>query len=274
MSNLEAYEANLHQRLGELKSGDQAYQIHQGAIAEAVIMAWRGEESGRPQRILDVGCGLGFIAGDVQNHISDTDVVGIDPSHKAIELARTEHPEVKFYQTSVESFADQMAMLGEGLFDQAIVNMVLHSESDKEADEILKAIKRCLNPEGAVILVVPTDKWIRDKLFEYAFDQGMDNVTGPQWIYEQIQKPEIKIPVKIRKGEYYPEPITVYYRTIEQYGQMLSENGFGVPIKRYSEDGQLLDSFTQPYWQPDDNFMNYSLMKRQRSLLLSLSLAE
>lgn len=272
MPNLEAYEANLSQRLQELRRGDPAYKLHLDALAEAIIFAWRyydGEKC--PQRILDAGCGLGFMTKFIKMNLSGTEVVGIDPSAKAIELAKNEHPGINFYASTAESFADQMGETREDLFDEAILNMVLHSVDDVTARKILQGIRKCLKPEGAVLLVVPTQKWLMRKLIEFANYQGMNKETGVPWVHEQLQKTQVALPIKITGGTYYAESVTIFNRTKKDYGQMLTENNFGVAVEVQNETGEISKPI-YPYLEPADYFKNYVLAKRERPILISLSL--
>lgn len=171
MSNIEAYEAGLEQRLEELRLGDPSYELHRLAVTEAIAVACDSHNATGPQKVLDVGCGLGFASASLSSLGS---VVGIDSSAKAIEIARLEHAysACRFFTSSAESFPGMMPDLGLEPFDHAILNMVLHSNSDEEALAILQGTRACLKPGGSVILVVPTPEWLAFKLIDYA--QGVE----------------------------------------------------------------------------------------------------
>lgn len=76
-----------------------------------------GDVSGR--RVLDLGCGHGWLAGLLNE--AGADVVGIDGSTELIAIARAEHPAVRF------EVADLTAGLPDGLekFDAVVAHMVL-----------------------------------------------------------------------------------------------------------------------------------------------------
>lgn len=272
MSNIEVYEANLKLRLEELRCGDQAYDLHERALSEAIVFSNDlGGENDHPKRILDVGCGLGFMTAKLAE-IGIWEVVGIDLSEKAISLARKEHEGVTFYQASVELFPEMMPGLNEKPFSQVILNMVFHSVDDEAVSTILAGARQCLRPEGTVILVVPTSSWLMQKLIEYVQDQGMEREDGIIWVQDQLRQREIELPVKIRGGEYYPHTLTVFNRQVEDYGRLLRDNNFGVIFERFDEDGETTSSQIIPYWEPKDYMSNYELNSRRRSVLVSFAL--
>lgn len=155
MEKKNPYDPNLETRLLELKRGDPAYKLHELVFMEAFTYACELHGDKLPQKILDVGCGLGFLAAFLAG--LKQDVVGIDISRKAIEMAKKEHPDVSFYTANTDEFAKMMPVLGLEKFDQALLNMVLHSVDDKTAKDILIGIRNCIKPEGTVLILVPNE---------------------------------------------------------------------------------------------------------------------
>jgi SAM-dependent methyltransferase len=273
MTNIQTYERNLEYRLTELQKGDKAYELHQFAIQEAIIFVSDLKGESHQQRILDCGCGLGFTS--AQLYELSEKVIGIDPSKKAIELAKKEHKYISFYQASAESFSNIMQELNLNLFDQGILNMVLHSVNDESVLNILKGVKKCLKPEGAIHIIVPTQKWLIRKLVEYAQDLEMERESGIEWVEDKIKQDKIEIPVKIRGGEYYPDSLIIYNRTLEDYGNMLRDVGFGVTLKKYINGTNDLGSTEiLPFWKLFDYTMNCELKNKKRELLISFNLLE
>ncbi|MBU1071410.1 class I SAM-dependent methyltransferase [Patescibacteria group bacterium] len=273
MANIETYEKNLETRLTELRQGDRAYEMHQLAIQEAIVYAYDLHGYTHEQRILDCGCGLGFTTARLAE--LGIDVTGIDPSKKTISMAIQEHKDVPFYQASAESFPNIMAELNLEPFDQVILNMVLHSVDNQSVLGILTGIRECLRPEGTILIIVPTQDWLVQKLIEYAQDQEMERTTGVMWVGNKMEQHKVEIPVKIRGGEYYSNPLTIYNRTLDDYGDMLRATGFGVRLNSYdTETKKLYNSQILPYWNLDDFMMNIKLVYRQRELLMSFALVE
>lgn len=275
MSNIETYEQNLDIRLTELRDGDPAYELHRLAIQEAIIFSHDQHGYTHTPRILDCGCGLGFLTASLGQH-AVFEIEGIDPSEKSIEIAKKEHSNVSFWHSSAESFPKIMEENNIELYDQAILNMVLHSVDDDTVINILRNLKKCIRPEGTLIIVTPGDDWIAYKLAEYAKDQGMNKKKGIPWVRKQLLKEKISIPYKIRNGEYYPEPLTIYNRKLEDYGEMLISEGYGVRISIYSEEtNEKIGSIFKPYHILEDYIANVELwLIRNRELLMSFALEE
>lgn len=275
MPSKEAYDANLHERLSELRKGDPAYELHSLVFMEAFVYAANLHSDKLPQNILDYGCGLGFMTAWLAGF--NENLVGIDVSKKAIEIAKAEHSGIPFYEIDKKPFSEMMPELGIEPFDQVILNMVLHSVDDDTVFKILKDVKKCLKPEGTIHILVPNNEWVIYKLIDYAQDQGMERDNGGiAWVKNKLKKQAVEIPIKINGGEYYPEPITVYQRSIDDYGRMLTKSGFGV--NRESYDGKskkLIGKNRTPFVELNElQISHMELLTRDRVLLMSFSLVE
>lgn len=276
MCDIKRYNKNLLPRLEQLRNGDPAYHQHFLAIAAMIVYAGDlhdHEKSQCIQCILDVGCGLGFLTAMLTK--LKIKAVGIDPSQEAITLAQIEHPHVQFFPETALKFAKKMHSRGIDLFDQAVLNMVLHSVNDATILEIFSGIKQCLIPGGTLLLLVPARTWLQQKLIEYVQDKDMNREEGIMWVYDQLQKKEVELPIKIKDGEPWPEPILIFNRTLDDYGSLLQKCGFGVVINNFhAETNKFLGSQIIPYWELDDYIVNIELMYRQRHLLMSFVLID
>lgn len=193
-----------------------------------------------------------------------TEAVGVDPSEFAISQAEKEHKGVKFYPKSAASFSRDMPALGEGPFDIAILNMVLHSVDDGAVLTILKSVHKCLKPGGLIVTVVPTPEWLRKKLFEYAYDHGWDEKTGVKWIHDMISSQPVKLPHKIRGEREYKNVIPIYNRSYDYYAHLFSESGYGVERDVRDHRGRLIEHECLPCLQVADfTSCNYMAIKER-----------
>jgi SAM-dependent methyltransferase len=272
MSNKEVYEANLHIRFEELRNGsDQAYKLHELVFMEAFVFATELHRDKLPQRILDVGCGLGFMTCSLIN--LGQEAVGIDPSETAIELAKKEHSLDSFFASSAEHFSEIMVEHGIEVFDQAIINMVFHSVSDRSVLSILKGVRKCIKPEGTILILVPDEEWLMYKLIDYAQDQEMERSDGIAWVRKMLNQKKVRIPVRINSGKYYPEQLTIYNRSLEDYAKLLRVCNFGVRWESYDEKTkEKIGSQILPYLDMEDYVANIKLMQHNRHLLMSFAL--
>jgi SAM-dependent methyltransferase len=272
MTSFDAYEHNLTTRLAELRRGDRAYTIHSDAILETLVYEASDAPDIPTQRILDVGCGLGFISLQMAQ-VSETEVMGIDPSEKAIELAKKEHhtqTNLDFMTASAQEFPDRMRELGIQAFDRAILNMVLHSVDDSTCVEILKGISASLTDCGVFTCIVPGRGWLIQKLIENAQANGMEEKPGILWVRNELKKPVVAMAVAINGQPAYEEPITIYNRDLEDYAALLKASNYGLDIK-VSTPGSSnpVQVIKTAFWEWDDHINGYELATRDRHILMT-----
>lgn len=269
-SNLESYENNLASRLTELRRGDPAYILHTNAIIEAIaILSATRDPCDENLHILDVGCGLGFTTKAISEFTPE--VIGVDLSLATIKLAKQEHSNITFYESSGESFNEIMIKETIDRFNIAVVSMVLHSINDGQVLQLLKGIKQCLVPGGALIGVIPTPAWLQTKLIEYARDEiKMSSEEGVPWVAQKLAAKEVKLKVKVKSStKYWPDPVTIYNRSEGEYGELLRRSGFGATVIK--ESGTDVRKAKLSYYKPLDNLHNYELYKRKRSLFVTFA---
>ena len=178
-------------------------------------------------------------------------------------------------EQAIKGLQQTMEEKGIKSFDVAVLNMVLHSVDDATCTNILNGVRNCLKPTGAIILIVPTGYWFVQKLIEYAQDKGMDRKRGTEWVAAELNKPEVKVPMRIRGGEYYPHPLTVFPRGEDDYGRLLDKSGYGYLWNGYdAETHQLTDSTKLTHMNMEDYTSSQILRERDRSILVSFYFPE
>jgi len=272
MTSFDTYEKNLEKRLAEIKQGDRAYELNGDAIMETLPYEAADSVETDKVRILDVGCGLGFVALKMARW-PDAEVVGIDPSKKAIEIAKREHDGVSnlsFYAYSAQEFAASILENKEPLFNRAVLNMVLHSVNDTEVTNILKSLKQVLLPHGSLSIVVPDEMWIIQKLVEKAHAAGMPWEETNKWGRALIAQESVDLSVSIHGEDVYEDPITIYNRTLKDYGKLLSAAGYGMDMVVSSPDKPNKKTIIPiPYWEFSDHSAGADLRTKDRRILLT-----
>ncbi|MEM7427542.1 MAG: class I SAM-dependent methyltransferase [Pseudomonadota bacterium] len=100
-----------------------------------------------PARILDVGCGEGWLVRQL-NLLSGCVAEGFDGSSELISAARAEDSEGRYTALTYEAFAADPDALG-WRGDLAVCNFSLLSE---ELVPLLNAIRHCLQPDGHLVI--------------------------------------------------------------------------------------------------------------------------
>jgi len=109
---------------------------------------WRGLGDLDGCRVLDVGCGHGWLAGAMAAR--GAEVSGVDGSASLVEIARRGHPEVRFELADlVEGLPPA---LRDGAFDRVVAHMVLMDLPT--IAPVLRDVGACLAPQGTFIVTM------------------------------------------------------------------------------------------------------------------------
>jgi 2-polyprenyl-3-methyl-5-hydroxy-6-metoxy-1,4-benzoquinol methylase len=119
-----------------------------GVFAREYINAHPGE------RILDAGCGVG----DMREYLPEVDYTGIDLNAEYIEGAKRRYTDGATFLTAS---VDDLASLGIGGFDAAVVISVLHHLTDEQVSNLVTSLPKVLKPGGRLVTVDPV--WLPEQ---------------------------------------------------------------------------------------------------------------
>jgi 2-polyprenyl-3-methyl-5-hydroxy-6-metoxy-1,4-benzoquinol methylase len=162
------------------------------AIVDAVLHM-------QPRRVLDLGCGEGWLARTLGAR--GIEVVGVDASPELVESARALGG-AQFETTSYAGLASRRADLGR--FDAAVFNFALLAEDLRTP---LQATRALLAPRGR-LLVQTVHPWIARGDAPY--------IDG--WRIETFED----------FGGAFKEPMPWYFRTLASWSAAIRDNGFAV----------------------------------------------
>jgi 2-polyprenyl-3-methyl-5-hydroxy-6-metoxy-1,4-benzoquinol methylase len=176
------------------------------------IMRLIGDVTGK--KIIDVGCGSGYLTAKLAHHASY--VLGVDPSRKMIEIANREYnqiPHLEFVNESIEDFSNTRS---DNEFDVAVSNMSLITIPD--LDETLRAISSLLLPEGIFALNITHPCFYN----QYRKYQPAETF---QYQIPQAQKGRLIIS---NDPEGLPSPTTHFHRPLQEYFRSLRDASFAI----------------------------------------------
>ncbi len=126
--------------------------LNRKIVAQVAHMAAPVSKGRKPVKILDAGCGEGFIDKILRERIDDIEITGLEYTSEALTVARAMNPQVHYVQGDIYKmpFAD-------GEFDIVICTEVL--EHLQDPDKALKEINRVSS--GKILLTVPHEPWFR-----------------------------------------------------------------------------------------------------------------
>jgi 2-polyprenyl-3-methyl-5-hydroxy-6-metoxy-1,4-benzoquinol methylase len=174
------------------------------ATDAAVVDAVR---SLRPRKVLDLGCGEGWLARALA--AEGIDVCGVDASAPLIEAA-TQLGGGTFHALSYEELDERLP----APFDVVVANFSILEE---EVAPIFEAAARMLRPDGAFVI----------QTVHPAFATG-ESAYVDGWRTETFAAIE---------GEW-PEPMPWYFRTIGGWVEAIARNGFELTAVREPLDGE------------------------------------
>lgn len=107
------------------------------------------ELENKPTRILDIGCGTGYISNEIKKIYPKSTIYGIDISLKALHIGKKKYKNINFKRADAEkkfSFKNKS-------FDLIISGE--HIEHLKDPDTYLTEIYRILKDDGTLIITTP-----------------------------------------------------------------------------------------------------------------------
>lgn len=125
-----------------------------------------------PLKLLDIGCGNGSLSNFFAN--LGYDVTGIEDSKSGVSLAKQNFPNCKFIHSSVYDLPYQDL---ENQFDIVLSTEVI--EHLLYPRELIKASKRCLKPNGKLILTTPYHGYLKNLVL--ALTGNMDKHFTVLW---------------------------------------------------------------------------------------------
>jgi len=168
--------------------------IHHRFISDPALFDLVGKISGK--KILDAGCGEGFISRDLARR--GAKVVGVDLSKKLLKLAQNEESKNPLGLNYHCASLNDLSCFSSGEFDMVIANLVLHDLETLE--EALGEFNRVLKKNGELVISLLHPSIRRENYFQkgwYEFEWG---------------------------GKY--KTLASYHRTISDYVMALAKEGF------------------------------------------------
>lgn len=136
------------------------------------ILSYKMSSSEQKPRVLDLGCGNGSLSYLIAQQ--GYEVVGVEESESGFELARLNFPDCQFIQASIYDLPYTKL---ENSFDIVVSSEVI--EHLLYPRELVKAAKKCLKPNGRLILTTPYHGYF--KFLALALMGKMDKHLNPLW---------------------------------------------------------------------------------------------
>ncbi|HTF35304.1 MAG TPA: class I SAM-dependent methyltransferase [Myxococcota bacterium] len=171
---------------------------------------WQAMARPEPTRIIDYGCGVGDVTALIAEMFSGAEVLGLDPSPRCIERARSEYTAPRISFATLEGFGSTIA----GTADLIHMNGVVHHVPSNQRPQLFAAVAALVAPEGmaAVFENNPWNPGTRMVMARIPFDRGTRSV-GPQEIRRRLRSASLK-PIETGYLFYFPRPLR-FFRPLE-----------------------------------------------------------
>lgn len=167
------------------------------------------------KRVIDIGCGQGWLCDEIKQNGGDP--LGLDPSTKNIQTARTLYPNIVFINKSLQEYIPKK------LFDIAFMVMV---ETFLDIEKEFKRVAKMLKKDGTFIIIV--SDFERSTHIHRDYNLEIESI-GPE-----------EVAIKINSGSRFGTLCDII-RTIKKYKQAANNAGF--TIQRHTP-------ILPPTWHP------------------------
>lgn len=124
--------------------------------------------------LIDVGCGDGRFLRDVRDQYGKADLLGIDYSKRAIDIAKAMNPHIRYENVNI------LEKDLKTTFDVATAIEVLEHIPPNDLSEFVKIISDIINDEGYFILTVPhQNKPVSDKHYQHFSSEKLNQILSP-----------------------------------------------------------------------------------------------
>jgi len=187
---------------------------------------------GRGIRILDLGCGEGYLA----RLLPDSQMMGVDSSAALLNLARQKHSPGEWILADITQ-----PLKLDGKFDAVVINMALQDVED--VGGALTNAHTYLNPGGVLVISVPHPAF-RRPVGNWARTVG-DRLLGRE-PFVRVRRYATPFRARVRLAGI-EHPTTIFHRPFSWYIKQVSRTGFRlVDVSELTLTEADVDKFGQP----------------------------
>ncbi len=116
---------------------------------------------GNQIRVLDVGCGEGYLTNQISKR--GCEVVGVDISGELIKLAKQKYQNLNFFEVNASMISEKIR----GKFEVIVSNFSVHDMKEEDFKLFLYEAKKKLNKDGLLVFSLPHPCFYNKSSLEY-----------------------------------------------------------------------------------------------------------
>jgi len=197
--------------------GERGDLWHRALIDPALL---RILGSVRGLRVLDVGCGNGYLTRRLKR-LGATQSVGVDAANASIQLARRREAAHPTGAEFLRADAARLTQFEDGSFDRVVANMSLMDIRDAAAT--IREVGRLLDPRGRFVCSISHPCFDLDEQSAWVVERRPYRETIARKIEGYRRERSVRVPWKVSDTEM--AYTTSFHRTLATYSRYLNEAG-------------------------------------------------
>jgi SAM-dependent methyltransferase len=191
------------------------------ALIDPTLLTVLGSVRGR--RILDIGCGNGYLTRRFRRQ-GATRSVGVDASLASIRLARRREAARPSGAEFVHGDSARLAQFEAGAFDRVVANMAFMDIRDAAAT--IREVGRLLAPEGRLVFSISHPCFDVDERSAWLIERPPYVEIISRKVHEYRRERPVRVAWKISETE--TAYTTSYHRTLATYSRYLRDAGLAI----------------------------------------------
>lgn len=120
-----------------------------GKIQTDLLFKYIKNNLNKPKKLLDAGCGSGWLLKELKNELPATEIFACDYSNELLNIAKNNNPELDIQLLDLE----ENLPYEKNFFDTIIMNMVVQDTNNLE--KVFQNISQILSNNGELIITIP-----------------------------------------------------------------------------------------------------------------------
>ncbi len=120
-----------------------------GKIQTGLLFKYIKNTLNKPKKILDAGCGSGWLLEKLKNELTETEIFACDYSNELLTIAKNNNPELNIRLLDLE----ENLPYEKEFFDIVIMNMV--AQDTNSLEKVFQNISQILKTDGELIITIP-----------------------------------------------------------------------------------------------------------------------
>ncbi len=190
-----------------------------GKIQTGLLFKYIKNTLNKPKKILDAGCGSGWLLEKLKNELTETEIFGCDYSSELLIIAKNNNSEIDIRLLDLE----KNLPYEKNFFDCIIMNMVVQDTNNLE--KVFLNISQMLKKDGELIITIP------NPYYSYPIAEWKRSIVGkilrlkPKMLIKKSYNQHLSINREFANGKIQSNfyPLETYINTARNSGLIIND---------------------------------------------------